>query len=77
MPAGRTATAAVLEEDGVVTVSVVEFETLPDVAVIVVVPAATGVASPLEPAVLLIVATEGSDELHVTDEVRFAFVPSE
>ncbi len=60
-----------------VTVRVVKFEIPPDVAVIVVEPPATAVASPLEPAVLLIVATEGSDELHVTDEVRFAFVPSE
>ncbi len=47
------------------------------VAVMLVVPAATGVAFPLEPAALLMVATTAADELHVTDEVRFWVVPSE
>jgi hypothetical protein len=50
---------------------------LPDmpliVALIVAVPALTEVASPLEPAVLLTVATE-ADELQVTDAVRSWFV---
>ncbi len=45
---------------------------LPKVAVIVVVPvAANGVAFPLEAIALLMVATDASDELHVTDVVRF------
>ncbi len=39
------------------------------VAVIVVVPRATAVASPCEPAELLIVETIAVDELHVTDVV--------
>jgi hypothetical protein len=54
-----------------VTVRVVDPETSPDVAVIDVEPAATEVASPLEPAVLLTVATPVEDELQVTAVVRF------
>ncbi len=54
-----------------VTVSVVDPDMLPDAAVIVVKPAATGVATPLEPAELLIVATPVLEELQVTDGVRF------
>jgi hypothetical protein len=50
-----------------VTVRVVDAETLPDTAMIVVVPAATGVAMP----VLLTVATDGAVELQVTDVVIF------
>jgi hypothetical protein len=50
-----------------VTVSVVDPDILPDVAVIVVEPAVAEVASPLEPAALLIVATDAADELQVTD----------
>ena len=46
-------------------------------AVIVVVPAASEVTNPLEPAVLLIVATVVSEELHVTEVVRSCFVPFE
>jgi hypothetical protein len=53
----------------VVTVRVVEAEMLPDTAVIVVVPAATGVAMP----VLLTVATDGAVELQDTDAVKFWF----
>ncbi len=60
-----------------VTVSVVEPEILPDVAVIVVVPAATEVASPFEPAALLIVAAAVLDELQVTAAVRFCVELSE
>ena len=40
-------------------------------AVIVVVPGATPVTTPLLSFVLLIVATDGEDEVHVTAEVRF------
>jgi hypothetical protein len=54
-----------------VTVSVAPPVTLPDIAVIVVEPAATAVAKPLEPAALLIAATPMLDELQVTAVVRF------
>jgi hypothetical protein len=60
-----------------VTVSVALADMLPDVAVIVVEPAATGVASPFEPVVLPIVATDVADELQVTDAVRSWVVLSE
>ena len=53
-----------------VMVRVVDFDILPDVAVIVVVPTATEVARPLEPAALLICATPVLEEFHVTDVVR-------
>ncbi len=43
----------------------------PDVAMIVADPVATGVASPLEPAALLMAAADVADELHVTEFVRF------
>ena len=52
------------------TVSVVLLETDPNVAVIEAEPTATGVASPLEPAALLIVAIAVLEELQVTDAVR-------
>jgi hypothetical protein len=52
-------------------------EILPDAAVIVVDPAATDVARPLEPAALLIVAALVLDELQVTVLVRFWVVLSE
>jgi len=60
-----------------VTVSVVDPDRVPDVAVIVVEPAATGVTSPLEAAALLMVATDVDDELQVTVVVRFCVEPSE
>jgi hypothetical protein len=60
-----------------VTVSAVAPETLPDAARIVVDPAATDVARPLEPAALLIVATAVLEELQVAVVVRFCVVPSE
>jgi hypothetical protein len=44
---------------------------LPDVAVMVLVPAATDVARPFEPVALLIDATPVLDELQVTVVVRF------
>ena len=59
-----------------VTVSEVEPETLPEVAIMFVDPAATPVANPLEPAVLLMVAMELSDELQVTDVVMSCVVLS-
>jgi hypothetical protein len=60
-----------------VAVSTADPDTLPDVAFIVIEPAATEVASPLEPAVLLIVATLVLDELHDTAVVRFCVELSE
>jgi len=46
-------------------------------AIIVVVPAETAVASPLKPAALLIVATDPFVVLHVTDDVRSCVGPIE
>jgi len=60
-----------------VMVRVVEPEMLPDVARIVVDPAATDVARPLEPAALLIVAAAVLEEFQVAVAVRFCVVPSE
>lgn len=54
----------------IATVSVVEPDILPEVALMVVGPAATAVASPL----VLMVAKPGADELQVTDEVRSCWV---
>ena len=54
-----------------VTVSVVEPVMLPDVAVIVVDPAATALAKPLVPAALLMVPAAVFDEAQVTAVVRF------
>ena len=59
-----------------VTVSVVDPDMPPDVAVIVVEPADADVAKPLEPA-LLMVAIPAADEFQVTDVVRFCVEPSE
>ena len=59
------------------TVRLVEPEMLPEAAVIVAVPAATGVACPLEPGALLIAATDALDELQVTDAVIFRVLLSE
>ena len=60
-----------------VTFSVVEPDTLPDVAVIVAGPVATDVAVPLDPAALLMVATFVDDELQIADVVKFCVVLSE
>ena len=76
VPSAMLGLVGVTEMDtsvAVVTVRVVDPEMLPDVAVIVVVPAATEVAFPLEP----MVATDVVDELHVTDVVRSCVVLSE
>jgi hypothetical protein len=53
-----------------VTVNVVDPDVLPNVAVIVVEPAVTDVARPLEPDALLMVATPAVSEFQVTDVVR-------
>ncbi len=60
-----------------VIVSVVDPDMLPNVAVIVVVPAVTEVASPCEPAALLTTATPAADELQATAVVKFCVVLSE
>jgi hypothetical protein len=60
-----------------VTVSVFDPEMVPDVAVIVVEPAATAVANPFEPDVLLMVATLVVDELQIAVDVRFWVLPLE
>lgn len=56
------------------TISVVVPETLPDRAVIVLLPAATEVATPLKPVALLMVAVPVLEELQVTDLVRSCVV---
>lgn len=56
-----------------ITVTVVLPDIVPDVAVITAVPAETPVARPFAS----IVATAGSDEVHVADAVRSADVPSD
>ena len=53
-----------------VTVRIVDPDTLPDVAVIVVDPVAIAVVDPFEPAALLIVAMVVFDELQVTAVVK-------
>jgi hypothetical protein len=53
-----------------VTVSEVDPDMLPDVAVIVAEPAAIALANPSEPAALLIVARNSADESQVTAVVR-------
>jgi len=60
----------------VFTVMLVDPDTLPDAAVIVVVPAAVAAASPLEPAVLLMVAAP-VEELQVAVLVTSCVVLSE
>jgi hypothetical protein len=49
----------------------------PDLAVIVVVPAATEVAFPFDPAALLMVATDPAEELQITDVVMSFVLLSE
>ena len=59
------------------TVRVVLPDTAPKVALMLVLPATTEVAKPLEPAALEIVAIVLSDEAQVTEDVRFCVDPSE
>ena len=79
-PASTAKLAALLRfRPATVTVSVVfpDISVVGSIAVIVVVPTATAVASPLKPAALLIVAIDPSEELHVTTDVIFCVVVSE
>ena len=62
--------------DALLTVKDALPETPPDVAVIVVFPAATALATPFVPAVLLMVATAVDEELQLTELVRFCVLPS-
>jgi len=72
--AGDTSSAS---SDAARTFSVVLPETVPEAAVIVVVPAASALARPWLPTVLLIVDTAVDDELQVTEAVRSKLVWSE
>ena len=60
-----------------VTVSVEDPEIVPEAAEMDVVPAATELANPMEPAVLLMAATEVFEELQATVAVRSCVVLSE
>ncbi len=60
-----------------VTVKVVDPDMLPEVAVMVAVPAATGEARPLKPAALLTVAIPLLLDVQFTAELRFCVEPSE
>ena len=62
----RLAGVTAIETKGLVTVSVVVPVMLLDLAVMVEVPGPTAVTRPCVPALVLIVATEVEDELHVT-----------
>jgi hypothetical protein len=73
---GLTGVTAIDVSDAAVTVRVLDLDMPPNVAVIVVDPAATAVTNPLEPTALLIVATVRSDELQVTAVVRSCVVSS-
>ena len=74
---GLTGVTTIEDSVAFVTVRVVVPETAPRVALIVVEPAATDVASPLEAAALLIVATDTVEELHVTNDDISCVVASE
>ncbi len=60
-----------------VTVKKAEPGAVPDAALITVIPEATAVVTPCEPATLLMVATSGRDESQVTFAVIFRLVLSE
>ena len=80
VPCAMLGSAGVIEMDtsvAGVTVSAVDPDTLPDAASIVVKPADTVVARPLEHAALLMAATEKVDELHIAAAVRSCVVLSE
>jgi len=67
----------VIETSATVTVKVVEPEILPDLAVIVAVPAAFDVAFPFDLGTLLTVATGLAEELQTTDAVMSFVLLSE
>ncbi len=65
---------AMLTKVALVTVSGVDPEMLPRVAVMVVVPGASVLARPIEPVALLMEATLGAEEVQLTNVVRFCGV---
>ena len=67
---GETGVTSIDMSAGPLTVNVVDPLMLPAVAVIVVLPCATEVASPRVPGALLTVAVPGADVLHVTVSVK-------
>jgi hypothetical protein len=73
---GFTGETAMEARAAVPTVNVVVADTVPNVAVMTVVPAPALVARPLLPDVLLISATFADDELQVTTEVMGCVLPS-
>ena len=75
-PAGVTVIDVSVGPDAI-TVSIAEGDVIePDDAVMLAVPGAIPLANPLLPEMLLIVATDGVLELHVTKLVMFWLVPS-
>ena len=74
---GLTGVTAMDTSVAAVTVNVVLPEISPDAAVIVVTPANNDVASPLEPAALLMAATVGTEDVQVTVDVKILVVASE
>ena len=74
---GLVGSIAMASRVALVTFKVIGPEMPPNVAVIVVLPAAAEVANPREATALLTVATPGLEELQVTDVVRFCVVLSE
>ncbi len=70
---GEAGVTAIETRATAVTVMVVDPVTLPEVALIVVVPTPVALASPLAE----IVATVAAEELQVTVAVRFCVLPSE
>ncbi len=78
VPSGRDAFTGVTAMElrvAFVTVKIAPAETLPAVAVIVDVPEARPFASPIAPLTLML-ATDGLDEVHWTDDVRFCVLLS-
>ncbi len=75
--AGFTGVTATETSDAGFTVRVLEPDTLPVAAVISVEPEARDVARPLEPAALLMVATDVFEDVQVAAAVRFCVEPSE
>ena len=77
VPRNKSAEAGEISIDSstaCVTVSVVDPEMLPEVAVIVVEPVSTDVASPFGPDILLMVAILVFDEFQITDEEEKIFI---
>lgn len=79
MPSGMLGVAGVTAIEVMtaeVTVRVVDPETAPETAVMVVVPAVTAFARPWVGVLVLTLATAGFEELHVALAVRFCVLPS-